>query len=204
MVDKYGVGQDPYCYPDSGVLRNLLNIQDEELLHKAERELSEIAVSNFRLLPPPYDLNLLQHVHKTLFCDVYEWAGLLRTVNIQKGDTLFCTAERILPEAEKIFRVMERAAWFAGTSKAELIVKIAEAYGDLNVIHPFREGNGRTQRILFEQIIINAGFAVDWWLIKDAAWIPANIDAVMCDYRGLEAIFERCIGDPLDKSLPQI
>ena len=198
MVDKYGVGQDPYCYPGSDVLRNLLNIQDEEQLQKAERELSEIAVSKFRLLPPPFDLNLFQHIHKSLFSDVYEWAGLLRTVNIQKGDTLFCTADRIAPEAEKIFRVMENAAWFVGTSKAELVAKVAETYGDLNVIHPFREGNGRAQRILFEQIIINAGFAVDWWLIKDTAWVPANIDAVTCDYRGLETIFERCIGDPLN------
>ncbi|KQZ94508.1 MULTISPECIES: putative adenosine monophosphate-protein transferase Fic [unclassified Pseudomonas] len=198
MMDKYGVGQDPYCYPGSDVLRNLLNIHDEEQLHKAERELSEIAVSKFRLLPPPYDLSLLQHIHKSLFSDVYEWAGLLRTVNIQKGDTLFCTADRIAPEAEKIFRVMENAAWFEGASKAELIVKVAETYGDLNVIHPFREGNGRAQRILFEQIIINAGFAVDWWLIKDSAWIPANIDAVTCDYSGLQTIFERCIGDQLN------
>jgi cell filamentation protein len=198
MVDKYGVGQDPYCYPGSDVLRNLLNIHDEEQLQRAERELSEIAVSKFRLLPPPFDLSLFQHIHKSLFSDVYEWAGQLRTVNIQKGDTLFCTADRIAPETEKIFRVMENAAWFVGTSKAELVTKVAETYGDLNVIHPFREGNGRAQRILFEQIIINAGFAVDWWLIKDTAWVPANIDAVTCDYRGLETIFERCIGNPLN------
>ncbi len=176
----------------------MLNIQDEEQLQKAERELSEIAVSNFRLLPPPYDLSLLQHIHKTLFSDIYEWAGLLRTVNIRKGDTLFCTADRIAPETEKIFRVMEGASWFVGTSKTELVERIAESYGDLNVVHPFREGNGRAQRILFEQIIINAGFAVDWWLIKDAVWVPANITAVACDYRGLEAIFEHCIGDPLN------
>lgn len=68
----------------SDVLRNLLNIRDEEQLQKAERELSEIAVSKFRLIPPPFDLSLFQHIHKSLFSDVYEWAGLLRTVNIQK------------------------------------------------------------------------------------------------------------------------
>ncbi|MGY2682727.1 fido (protein-threonine AMPylation protein) [Pseudomonas tolaasii] len=91
---------------------------------------------------------------------------------------------------------MEQAHWFVGATQDALVVQIAEAYGDLNVIHPFREGNGRAQRILFEQIIVNAGFSVDWWLVKDAAWIPANIDAVACDYRGLEAIFERCISKP--------
>ncbi len=92
---------------------------------------------------------------------------------------------------------MERDAWFVGLNKEELVVAIAETYGDLNVIHPFREGNGRAQRILFEQIIINAGFTVDWWLIKEDAWISANVDAVACDYRGLEDIFENCIGGPL-------
>lgn len=53
---------------------------------------------------------------------------------------------------------MAEANWYVGASQAELITQIAEAYGDLNVIHPFREGNGRAQRILFEQIIVNAGF----------------------------------------------
>lgn len=194
MPGKYGGGQDPYRYPDSGVLRNLLNIHDEDLLQEAERELSEIAACTLRLHPAPYDLSFLQLIHKTLFSDVYEWAGELRTVNIKKGDTLFCTAERIVPEAEKIFRAMAHASRFTGTTKTDLVVKVAEAYGDLNVIHPFRDGNGRSQRILFEHIIINAGFTVDWWLVDTADWVPANIDAVACDYRGLETIFKRCIG----------
>jgi len=197
MLDKYGVGQDPYCYPGSSVLRNRLDLHDEARLHQAERELSEIAVGNLPLFPPPYDLDRLQHIHRTLFGDLYDWAGELRSVNIQKGDTLFCTPERIPPEAAKIIRRMQEANWYVGVSQTELITRIAEAYGDLNVIHPFREGNGRAQRILFEQIIVNAGFSVNWWLVKHAAWIPANIDAVACDYRGLEAIFERCVSRPV-------
>lgn len=194
MPGKYGGSLDPYRYPDSGILRNLLNIHDEDLLQEAERELSEVAACTLRLFPPPYNLSFFQLIHKTLFSDLYEWAGELRTVNIHKDDTLFCTAERIIPEAEKIFRAMEKASWFTGASKADLVIKVAEAYGDLNVIHPFRDGNGRSQRILFEHIIINAGFSVDWWLVDIADWVPANIDAVACDYRSLEAIFKRCIG----------
>lgn len=194
MPGQYGGSLDPYRYPDSGILRNRLNIHDESLLQEAERELSEIAACTLRLSPPPYDLSFFQLIHKTLFSDLYDWAGELRTVNIQKDDTLFCTPERIVPEAEKIFRAMEKASWFTGASKADLVIKVAEAYGDLNVIHPFRDGNGRTQRILFEHIIINAGFSVDWWLVDIADWVPANIDAVACDYQGLETIFKRCIG----------
>ena len=197
MPSKYGMDQDPYCYPGSSVLRNRLDLHDEARLHQAERELSEIAVGNLPLFPPPYDLDRLQHIHRILFGDLYDWAGELRSVNIQKGDTLFCTPERIPSEAAKIIRRMQEANWYVGATQAELVTQIAEAYGDLNVIHPFREGNGRAQRILFEQIIVNAGFSVNWWLVKHAAWVPANIDAVACDYRGLEAIFERCISRPV-------
>lgn len=91
MLDKYGVGQDPYCYPGSSVLRNRLDLLDEQRLHQAERELSEIAVGSLPLFPPPYDLDRLQYIHRTLFGDIYDWAGELRSVNIRKGDTLFCT-----------------------------------------------------------------------------------------------------------------
>ena len=127
MLDKYGVGQDPYCYPGSSVLRNRLDLLDEARLHQAERELSEIAVGNLPLFPPPYDLDRLQHIHRILFGDIYDWAGELRSVNIQKGDTLFCTPERIPPEAAKIVRHMQDANWYVGATQADLVRQIAEA-----------------------------------------------------------------------------
>ncbi|MCU1740294.1 MULTISPECIES: Fic family protein [unclassified Pseudomonas] len=201
MVDKYGAGQDPYCYPGTDALRNRLDIRDEQTLNDAEQAIYEIAAaSRITLSPPPYDLAFLQRIHQTLFSELYEWAGQLRTVKIQKAETMFCTPERIVPEAAKIFRAMEDAGWFEDLSRADLIVEVAQAYGDLNVIHPFREGNGRAQRILFENIIVNTGFTVDWWVVKEASWIPANISAVMCDYRGLEVIFDQCISEMPQKS----
>lgn len=74
MLDKYGVGQDPYCSPGSSILRNRLDLLEETLLYQAERELSEIALGNLPLFPPPYDLDRLQHIHPSsphtthLFC----------------------------------------------------------------------------------------------------------------------------------------
>lgn len=67
------------------------------------------------------------------------------------------------------------------------------------MLHPFREGNGRTQRILFEHIITNASFEVHWTFVTRDEWIEANIAAVNCDYRPLEAIFEKCIGDEISE-----
>ncbi|MFP3501946.1 putative adenosine monophosphate-protein transferase Fic [Burkholderia sp. SIMBA_062] len=198
-LDKYGTGQDPYCYPDSRTLRNRLDIRGDERLAQAERELSEIAASQIDFSLPPYDLAYLKQIHRELFQDVYEWAGESRTIDISKGNTRFCTAGRIEPEAQKIFEAMERRDWFEELDRPALIVAVAEKFGDLNMIHPFREGNGRAQRLLFEHLIVNAGFEISWWQVEEPEWIDANVAAVICDYRPLEAVFERCIGRRIDE-----
>ncbi|SDJ01470.1 cell filamentation protein [Pseudomonas flavescens] len=195
MLDNYGVGQDPYCYPGTDVLRNRLGLTDDSALHEAERSLSEIAASQLDFDLPPYDLAYLQRIHRHLFGDVYDWAGELRTVDISKGGTHFCNVTRIEAESTKLFKRVASTGWFEEMARPDLVVAAAELYGDLNIIHPFREGNGRAQRILFEHLIINAGYQVDWWGVGEAEWIQANIDAVVCDYRAMTAIFERCIGE---------
>jgi cell filamentation protein len=197
MLDKYGVGQDPYCYPGTAQLRNLLNIQDSHILAQAERALSENAANTIEFSAPPYDLAYLQNIHRELFADLYDWAGELRTVDISKDDTHFCIVGRIEPEARKLFTALANANWFQELDRASLVTSVAELFGDLNVVHPFREGNGRAQRILFEHIIVNAGFSLSWWEVEMKEWTQANIDAVVCDYTALQQIFERCIGEQI-------
>lgn len=193
-MDKYGTGQDPYCYPGSSTLRNRLNIREDALLAQAEQDLSEVAASQINFSLPPYDLAYLKHMHRTLFHDIYDWAGELRTIDISKGDTRFCHTGRIEPEANKIFNALAQANWFADLERTALVAAVAEAYGDLNMIHPFREGNGRTQRLVFEHLVVNAGYEISWWPVEQAEWISANVAAVICDYAPLEAVFQRCIG----------
>ena len=197
MVDKYGAGQDPYCPPGSTVLRNRLNLTDAKTLAQAERDLSEVAAESIDFAPPPYSLSYLQAIHRRLFSDLYDWAGELRTVYISKDDTHFCITSRIEPEANKLFKVLADANWFQDLDRTNLINASAELFGDLNVVHPFREGNGRAQRILFEHIIVNAGYEISWWPVEPAEWIQANIDAVGCDYAGLVRVFERCVGQAI-------
>ena len=125
---------------------------------------------------------------------MYDWAGQLRSIDISKGNTRFCTASRIEPEAAKIFARMEQAGWYERVDRTLLVPAVAESFGDLNMIHPFREGNGRAQRILFEHLIANAGYETNWWAVEKAEWVKANIDAVRCDYSSLANILNRCIG----------
>lgn len=197
MQDKYGVDGDPDCYPNSSTLINLLDITDPHLLSIAERDISALAAQSLEFAPPPYNLTYLQHIHKKLFEDIYEWAGTIRRVDISKGGTRFCTTHRIEAEATKLFAAVEKEQYFASLERTELIYKVSEFYGEINMLHPFRDGNGRAQRIMFEHLIVNAGFEISWSGVEVDEWIEANISAVACDYEPLACIFDRCIGDEL-------
>lgn len=176
------------------LLRNHLGIRDDSQLEEAEYQITRRAALNIEFSPPPYSLDYLCFLHHSLFQDIYPWAGAIRTIDLSKGATRFCTVDRIVPEAQKLFQRLEQQNWFQGLVRADLVMAVAELYGDLNIVHPFRDGNGRAQRLLFEHIVINAGYEIDWSVIDPAEWLQANIGAVVCDFRRMQAIFEVCIG----------
>lgn len=194
-MDKYGEMSDSiYCYPNSDVLKNKLNIKDAQILQQAELELSEYASTLIEYSEPHYDLKYMKHIHFQLFGDLYVWAGELRQVDIAKGDTRFCTFSRIEVEANKLFTKLQQQNYFQGLTKLELIPQIADFYCELNVIHPFREGNGRTQRILFEHLLAHCGYGVQWDKIDNKdVWIQANIEGFYGQLNALIDIFQASI-----------
>lgn len=136
-----------YCYPDSDVLINKLGIKDEELLNKYERRL--VAIRQTELIQKPIKGNLdfihLKKIHKYLFQDLYYWAGDIRNCNIAKQD-LFCLAQHIDTYANSIFTDLKEKQYFFNQSEDKLINSLVSFFGDINALHPFREGNGRSQR----------------------------------------------------------
>ena len=195
MNDKYGAEQDPYCYPGTDTLKNLLNIRDEALLEVVEREITGLEAQRQIMSPPPYVYFYLKSIHKALFSDIYEWAGKQRTVDISKKGTRFCAVDRIEPEAEKLFKKLRLKRYFENLSRGELVISAARFYSDLNALHPFRDGNGRAQRILFEHIIFNCGFTVSWEGVSQNEWLEANIEGFHSSNMKLELVFSKCIGD---------
>lgn len=194
-MDKYSSSGDQlYCYPNSDILKNKFDIKDINVLTEAEREFSELAISQIEYTDPPYDLSHLKSIHSQLFSDVYEWAGELRQVDISKGDTRFCNFPRIEVEANKIFGQLQQQNYYQGLDKQDLIYKVADLYCELNVIHPFREGNGRTQRIFFEHLLAFCGYGVDWSKVpSQEEWINANIAGYYCNLDRLIKIFTECL-----------
>lgn len=136
-----------YCYKDSDTLINKFNIKDENLLFDFERRYT--AIREIELLENPikgnFDFNHLKALHKFLFQDIYYWAGDVRTCNIAKTD-LFCLTQNIESFAYTVFESLKEENYFVEYSYDDKIKKLTSLFSDINALHPFREGNGRTQR----------------------------------------------------------
>lgn len=196
MPDKYGVGDDPYCYPGTDVLRNRLNLTDACELEQVEAEITALRAQALEPQFERFDAARFRQIHRHLFQDIYDWAGAYRTVDISKGQTRFCIAARIEQELDRLFRQLERAEWLCGLPLDELIPRVADFYCEINIVHPFREGNGRAQRLLFEELIVNAGFDIDWGLTDTDEWVRANQAGFLGDLGPLLEIFTRALYAP--------
>lgn len=194
MRDKYGVASDKYCYSGSDVVINLLNIRDPDILSEAE---AEFTAERYRTYNPSqntlsdFTFEHLKHLHFHLFQDLYVWAGETRDVDISKGETRFCTWTRIEPEAQKLFNTIPDLAQCKNNN--ELIEKVADLFCELNLLHPFREGNGRVLRFFFEEMLYTLGYDITWPRISRQNWIDANVAGVNLNLGPLKVIFSRAI-----------
>jgi len=196
MRDKYGVSHDSYCYHDSDVLVNKLNIKDHDELAQAELEFTAFRYNEYSSNITSIDTFNLEHfklLHRYLFQDIYTWAGEIRTVDISKADTRFCTCGRIVAEANKQFN---RIILLVNLNTQEQLLKeLADIFCELNIIHPFREGNGRAQRFFFEELCFFLGVNITWPDISKDQWVQANIDGYDGNIDALKKIFFNAISE---------
>jgi cell filamentation protein len=154
---------DPYVDPATGVLRNRLGITHPAQLTLAEAEITQLALARIalRTVPGSYDLKHLCAFHREIFGDVYPWAGEIRTVAIAKQD-LFCLPQFIEGYADDIARGLASENWLRGLDRSVFVARTVHYFGELNALHPFREGNGRTLRAFLGQLARDAGYAIHW------------------------------------------
>ena len=194
MPDKYGVLQDKYCYPGSDVMINLLQIEDAARLAEAEAEFTAVRYQSYLSPVRPlqdFTFEHLQYLHFHLFQDLYSWAGKVREVELAKGRTRFCTCRRIQAEAQKWFLQLPALAELR--SRDELVNTIADLFCELNLIHPFRDGNGRTQRFFFEELLFALGYDLIWPELSQTDWVAANIAGAELNLAPLIAIFHQAL-----------
>ncbi|RJO79974.1 cell filamentation protein Fic [Nocardia panacis] len=172
---------DPYVDPQSGVLRNRLRITEPARLRRAEAELTLAALVDLetRILPGGYDLDHQCAFHREIFGEVYPWAGEVRVVGIARTDP-FCLPQHITGYARDVFDRLAKEQHLRGMKQPEFTDRLAYYFAEVNAVHPFREGNGRTQRAFFRQLAAEAGWRLDW----SALDATRNTHASMASLRG--------------------
>lgn len=183
------MSDDPYVYPGTNVLRNKLNIRDAGQLDKAERLL---VTQRMREGVPKgkFDLQHLQAIHRHLFQDVYEWAGKVRTVEIAKGTSRFQPKDRMETGMADVHRRLVQERLLRNKPLKTFSHKAAEILGDVNYVHPFREGNGRTQMLYLQQLAEQAGYTLDLSKIDPVQWIEASSEAHQARYEAMATCIE--------------
>lgn len=165
------------CYKGTSCLINKFNIQDERQLELIESQITLGKIS--MLLKNPlngnFDFNHYKAIHKFIFEDLYEWAGNIRSVNLSKKGTVFVKADEIEKIAEACFKRLKECNFFKDLQFDDFIDGITDFYCITNNLHPFREGNGRTQRVFLSQLITNAGYSIDFYNIDADELMIATI-----------------------------
>jgi cell filamentation protein len=185
------VPDDPYVYPGTNTLRNRYGIRDPGELARLEADLSarRLAILEQRRLAGAYDLAHLQAFHREIFSDVYEWAGEIRTVAIAKGD-LFALPQHIEPYLSNVLRQLSAEDHLRGLGREPTLDRLTYYLSEINATHPFREGNGRTQRAFIGQLAGDAGYRIDWRHLDSAANVQASQAAHRGDYRPLRHLLD--------------
>lgn len=195
---------DPYTDPATGILRNKVNAQTQVALETAEGDLVYARMVQLLKSPPEPtgDLAELCAIHRHLFQDLYDWAGEIRTVDIRKpieGTTPFMPVSFVHRGGRYAAEDLYNDNELKGLSQDQFVSRLAHHYEQFNYVHPFRDGNGRTQRFMFSRIAYDAGWSLDWQRVTGETNDQASRLATdQQDFRPLELMF----GQIVEKAVP--
>lgn len=166
---------DPYVYTGTTVLKNKLNIKNQNDLNLIETVFFRKRLSD-GIPQGNLDYDHYKRIHKHIFQDVYDWAGIERTVAISKGDSLFAVPIRINPCMNNVLSSLKNENYLSNLNQSGFAKKLAHYFNELNAVHPFREGNGRTLRLFVDEVAYRAGYFIQWEKVERGFYLKASID----------------------------
>ena len=186
---------DPYVYPGTSVLKNLRDIRDAGILSEFEAEATARRLRQLEKNPLPgrFDARHLQAIHHHIFQDVFEWAGDFRTVSISKSGDPFAFPQHIVSSLDKMCGELKREWHLAGSDVEQFAIRGAYYLGEINAVHPFREGNGRTQREFLRELGVKNGLTLDWSEVSREEMIEASRRSLRVDNAGLEQVLRNAL-----------
>jgi cell filamentation protein len=165
---------DVYCIPGTAVLKNKAGITDQDQLDEYEGDFTAIRLLELTQSPVEgsFDLAHLCKIHQYLFQDVYEWAGEVRSVDIIRGESRFCNVRHIQSYSNTVFSGLAAEKYLVNLEPKVFANRLAHYLSEINAIHPFREGNGRVQRLFISQLAEHAGYSLDYSALDQAELYP--------------------------------
>ena len=173
---------NPYVDPNTGVLYNKLGITNAEELREAEYNATWVRGLELRSSPVlgQFDFDHLKAIHKSLFQDIYPWAGEERSVNFSKrvaGEpwwtTKFDRLEMLKVRMEVTGEYLREKNFLRELPREQFALEVAKVYVSLNAAHPFAEGNGRSTQTFLSQLATEAGHRLDFGRVDRDSWIHA-------------------------------
>ncbi len=192
--DRKETFQSEYCYPDSEVLVNIPGITDIEELSAFEEEVTRIRqlmIEEENAVTGRFSVSHLCNIHRFIFQDVYSFAGQFRTEDIYKGDTMFCKSEFIKDNLMRLHSKLKQEKFLKNLAYDDFINKVAYYFIELNMIHPFREGNGRAIRMFIRKLGVECGVEFDWTKLTKDELLSAMIAGVDSNYLPLEVCLRK-------------
>lgn len=188
----YDAVEDPYCWPGTTVLRNRTGLMDQGALDAFELDMT--TQRSAEPLPPGrLSIRHYMAIHHHLFGDVYSWAGQRRTVRISKDGSAFAYPENIDREMKRLFGWLRERQHMRGLPAADFVRDAAHFLAELNAIHPFREGNGRTSLAFLALLAARAGHPLHLERLEPDAMLRAAIESFHGRTARLEALIAHLI-----------
>ncbi len=183
-----------YTLPDGETVKNKLGATSHSELEKIEVDFVKARQIEHTFDPHiarTFDAAHLKAIHRQLFQDVYEWAGRSRDEQVPLSDGTVASEPLLYRPGSKPFAVgaqisdgldalaakLREANYLSGLPRAEFAARAASVLAEANSIHPFREGNGRTQRIFMQELAENAGHSFEFRVVSRERMTQASIAA---------------------------
>ncbi len=178
-------------------LKNKLGLTDPKELESYEYDITAKHISEVLLSKPPKQPNFeyLLSLHRQLFGEIYDFAGKIRKVNISKPDSPvpFCYSDFIIPEGQRIFDELAKSNYLVGLEKPNFVSKLAWLSSELNALHPFREGNGRTIRLYLMLLARNNNYLLDFNLAPHNQILAADRAAFAGNLAPLQELYAKIV-----------
>ncbi|WP_051979398.1 Fic/DOC family protein [Edaphobacter aggregans] len=163
------MSEDPYYYPGTDVLKNLKNIRDKKELERFETGSAQLRSIAAEKLSGLFDINRLNATHQALFGKVYEWAGKFRenTGTMTKGreagyNVTYGNSSHVPSQLAIVFAELKKENYLKDLPVEQFAKRLAHFYGEIDAVHPYRDGNSRTLRLFTTDLAKEAGHSLDW------------------------------------------